>query len=322
MAGFPNKGSSSRGMKNRVLTGLIIRLGRFSGRPLPLPESTSLISTDPVCKQVLAWLEDPGNCVFQSYVSQALRLVEDLEEQNGNLNGLWLIVGSEPLTEKKKARMESSGARVYPRYAATELGTIAMGCGNPKAADEMHLMSDLVALVQDVEQEAEGSAPLYLSSLDRVMPRILLNTQLGDTARVFKRECGCAFEQLGFDTHLAKVRSSSRFTAGGMAVPRTLLEEIIDDTLTVRYGGSSLDYQFVELENKRGHTSLQLRVSPRLGLLDEESIVRDLLTELRKKGEGEELMADMWGRANLVSVARINPESTGKGKIVPVLKER
>jgi len=312
---------SGRGMENRLATELIIRLGRLAGTALPFPEPVEMDSTGPICTQIITWLEDFGSCVFQSYVSQAVRIVGELQKIRSDLSGLILIVGSEPLTEAKKSIIESSGARVYPRYAATEIGTIAMGCGNPETVDELHLMSDMTAVIQAGGDSGKNAEPLYFTSLNEVMPRVLFNVQLGDMAAVFRRRCGCAFEQLGFDTHLSMIRSYHRFTLEGMAVSRNGLEQIVDEVLTARYGGSALDYQFVEMENDDGRTTLKLRISPEVGEVDKESLASDLLNELRKRGEGEKLMAEIWRQANAISVVREVPQPTPRGKLVPLLKE-
>ncbi len=309
------------GRESRIATDLIIRMGRLAGSPLPVPEPLYLDSPAPIIEQIVSWLDEFGGCVFQSYVSQAVRIVGELQKLRGDLSGLVLIVGSEPLTGAKRRRIESSGARLYSRYAATEIGTIAMGCGNPEAVDEYHLMSDMTAIVRDRASNDKEPGPLFFTSLNRGMPRALLNVQMGDMAAVFSRKCGCAFEQLGFNTHLSMVRSCQQFTAQGMAVSRTSLEQIIDEVLTVKHGGSSVDYQFIETENNEGETSVKLRISPEVGAIDTESLIDDFLTELGKKGEGEQLMADIWNQTHAVSVVREYPRPTPHGKILPLLKE-
>ena len=319
---IPAAGSGMQGLESRLATFLIVRMARMAGTRVPRPEKISNDSGEEIAGQIIQWLDEYGGCVFQSYVSGAVRVARELSGKRDDLDGLLMIVGSEPLTEAKRRGMESRGARIYSRYMATEIGTIAMGCGNPETIDELHLMSDMVAAVQEDGVIEGETGPLYFTALDRVMPKVMLNVQLGDMAVVHSRQCGCPFEDLGFSTHLSHVRSHSRHTGEGMALSASRLEGIINDVLVPVYGGSSVDYQWFEMENDDGVTRVEIRVSPRIGEVDEDRLMQDLINELLKGDEGEQLMTRIWVQTGVLSVVRKEPESTGKGKNVPLLHER
>ena len=308
-------------LETRMATATIIRLSRWLGQKLPFPEPLPFDQIDCIVDQLVKWLRTKKRCAFQSYVSQAVRVAGASWELHHDLKGLVTIVGSEPLTPIKKREIEKTGAEVYNRYMATEIGTIGMGCGNPSESDEIHLMSDMVAMIQAKDTRPKERNPLFFSSLHPVMPKILINVQLGDSASAYGRACGCEFEKLGFHTHLSMVRSDERFTTHGMAVPCLALEQSVDDVLVAKYGGTSMDYQWVEAENRQGQNRLKLRVSPDIGLVDEKQIVIDVLNELQKGGEGERLMSEIWRQADVISVIREFPKPTGRGKMIPVLKE-
>ena len=308
-------------LETRLATNMIIRLSKWIGHPLPHPEPLALDQIDRIAHQLIVWLKKRGRCAFQSYVSQAVQVARASWERYPDLSGLVTIVGSEPLTATKRREIEKTGAKVYHRYMATEVGTIAMGCGNPSDSDEAHLMSDMIALIQPKDIRSKETGPLFFSSLHPVMPKILINVQLGDEARVYHRPCGCGFEKLGFHTHLSMVRSYERLTSQGMSVPCLTLERAVDNLLTVKYGGTSLDYQWLEVEDKRGESGLKLRISPNLGFLDEEQVIRDVLNELQKGGEGERVMSEIWRQSGAIFVIREFPKPTKRGKLVPVLKE-
>jgi len=319
---IPAAGSGMQGLESRLATFLIVRMARMAGTRIPKPVKISSDSGEEIAGQIIQWLDEYGGCIFQSYVSRAVRVARELSEKRDDLDGLLMIVGSEPLTEAKRREMESRGARIYSRYMATEMGTIAMGCGNPETIDELHLMSDMVAAVQEGDVIEGESGPLYFTTLDRVMPKVMLNVQLGDMAVVHSRQCGCLFEELGFSTHLSHVRSHSRYTGEGMALSASRLEEIVADVLVPVHGGSSLDYQLFEMENDDGVTRVEIRVSPRIGAVDEDSLIQDFIDELLKGDEGKQLMARIWMQTGVLSVVRKEPELTGRGKNVPLLHER
>jgi phenylacetate-coenzyme A ligase PaaK-like adenylate-forming protein len=307
-------------LETRLRTKGIILLCRLLGYPLPFPETLPLDQAWRIASQLVSSLKEKGRCAFQSYVSQALRVTNSAHELCSDLNGLITIVGSEPLTPNKRNEIEKTGATVYHRYMATEIGTIAMGCGNRSEVDELHLMSDMIALIQPKEIALNKPGPLFFTSLNPVMPKVLFNVRLGDIAKVFSRECGCDFEKLGFHTHLSMVRSDEQFTCQGMGIPYVTLERAVADLLIPCYGGTSIDYQWVERETARGQTVLQLRVSPKLGDFDTQAVVNDVLSMLEKGIEMERVMSDYFRQSGVISVVREFPTTTGRGKILPFFK--
>src|SRR4029434_1027989 len=108
--------------------------------------------------------------------------------------------------------------------------------------------------------------------------RVLLNAEMGDYARVEERPCDCELGALGLRTHLSDIRSFEKLTGEGMTVVRTNLLPLLEHALPARFGGSSLDYQLVEVEGADSATRLVLRVHPSIGPLVEGE-VRDALLE-------------------------------------------
>lgn len=315
-------GQSRFNCETRLATNGIVWVSRLAGHAIPRPEDAPLDEVGRIADQIAKLLKNKRRCVFQSYVSQALRISKAVQERTGNMRGLTLIVGSEPLTKAKRREIASTGANLYPRYFATEFGSIGMGCGNPETIDDIHLMSDMLAMIQPSSVESGQAGPLFFTSLTPVMPKILLNVQIGDMAVVNTKSCGCDFGKLGFATHLSRIRSYARVTSQGMAIPQAMLEEIVDEQLTMKHGGTSLDYQWVEKEDACGRTSLQLKISPDVGPIDEKCIIQDILDGVRKKGKGEYMMAEIWSRSDAISICRETPQTTRRGKINPVLRER
>jgi len=230
------------------------------------------------------------------------------------------IVGSEPLTEAKYREIRAAGATVFPRYMATEIGTVGMGCGTPSEVGDLHLAEDAIALIQSDGGTAEAR-PFYLTLLLDSAPKVMLNVQLGDAGVVKRRRCGCLFGDMGFHTHLLRVRSFDHATGEGMTLGTRELTRIIEEVLLRKYGGSALDYQWVEEEDGRSLTRLRLYVHPRLGPLNEAEMVKDILGQLRRGDRGRRLVAEMWRQAGTLNVVRAEPRPTPQGKIVPVLRD-
>ena len=148
-----------------------IRLGaRLAGLRLPAPEHTDLDHAD----HVLAWMD--GRCVVRGFASAMVRLAERARAQGRDLHGVVLFTGGEPLTDGRRALIESTGASVFPRHAATEAGVIGAGCSCRTSTDDMHVYTDRVALISD-------DTSLLVTTPSSHTGVVLFNTDLGDSAR-------------------------------------------------------------------------------------------------------------------------------------------
>ena len=148
----------------------------------------------------------------------------------------------------------------------------------------------------------------------------MINVDLGDVGTLSERRCGCPLSEVGLTTRVADVASAERATAEGMALPYADLKQIAEEVLPKLYGGTSLDYQWLEGEDERGLTRVRLRVSPRLEGVDVVG-VRDLVFEqLVELDVRNVFLVDIWRRAGTLRVVRELPTRTALGKLPPVLK--
>ena len=150
-------------------------------------------------------------------------------------------------------------------------GTIAVGCGEPQAVDDAHLVNGKYAILQQQTAE-DGRRPtgaIYLTSLRTSASTVMLNVETGDYAIVERRRCGCPLGEVGFDLHLYEIRSYEKLTTEGMHFLGSSLIELVEEVLPRRFGGKPNDYQFVETEVD-GLRRVDMVASPRIGNLDEQ----------------------------------------------------
>jgi hypothetical protein len=115
--------------------------------------------------------------------------------------------------------IRDAGGVGVPSYSAIEVGNIGYGCLAPEAADDLHLLHDLHAVIQpgtDARDDAVTASALLVTSLRPTAPLFLMNAVLGDQAVITNRACGCPMAQHGWTVHLHTVRSYEKITAGGM----------------------------------------------------------------------------------------------------------
>jgi hypothetical protein len=148
-------------------------------------------------------------------------------------------------------------------------------------------------------------------------PKIGFNTELGDSACVEVRECGCRLGELGLRTHLSEIRSFEKLSSEGTTFARSNVIQILEEILPARFGGSALDYQLVEEEGPGASTLLALRVAPSVGQVDEQTIRDALLAELGRGSMADAYQARLIERAQAIVVKRLPPLATAGGKVLP-----
>jgi hypothetical protein len=158
---------------------------------------------------------------------------------------------------------------------------------------------------------------LFTTLLDRAA-KVLLNVESGDYGVLETRNCNCEFGAVGLTTHLHSIRSFDKLTGEGMTFVGTDLVRIMEEMLPSQFGGASTDYQMLEYEDGHGGTQLDVLVSPKVGVVDESALVSLLLNELRKGGDTNRMMAEVWRERRTIRVRREQPRMTAGGKLLPL----
>ncbi len=269
---------------------------RLAGLTVPVQEFADLTRVDIVLDWMLAALRDRSHCVLRTFASSAVRLAERARERGVELNGAVIFSGGEPLTDLRREFLESSGARVYPRYVATEAGLLAAACRNRTATDEMHVYTDRIALI-------DHSGELLVTSLLPATGKVLFNTALGDIGELSRRACDCELGRLGFDQHVSNVRSQQRLTAEGMTVRVSDLDAVVADVLSV-HGGSPDAFQLRPSTDHRGLSRIEIAINPAVGPIDENELLAGIYLAMRRQGGGIAIAADVWARGGTMRLVR------------------
>jgi hypothetical protein len=148
-------------------------------------------------------------------------------------------------------------------------------------------------------------------------PKVLLNVESGDCARIVPRECDCGLGAAGLTTHLDSVRSFEKLTGEGMTFIQLDLLGVLEEVLPARFGGAGTDYQVVEEEDPDGITRLILSVDPRVGAVDLDRVRSVFLAALARQPGAAGTGVEVWRRAETVRVVRRSPVATGAGKVLP-----
>src|SRR3990170_1794038 len=248
-------------LKHKAVSRYLVLLSRLAGRPLPPPRLLDI--RDP--GGLANWLADrrkEGRAVcLTTYASSAVRICAAAREKGISLDGTSFITLGEPFTEAKRRTVEAVGARALVRYAFTEAGIIGYGCRSPREPDDVHFFRDSYGLIQ--RQRAVGDPGLTVdaflfTSLLPSAPKILVNVESGDYGIFEQRSCGCELDALGLSTHIAQIRSFEKLSSEGMTFVQTDLLRLLEEVLPARFGGTSTDYQVLELEDEQGILRLLL----------------------------------------------------------------
>ena len=307
----------SRGQ--RVAAAYVSALSRMTRCPLPRPRFLALERPEALATWLVAQTREGGPVCVTTYASSAVRVARSARERGLDLTGVCFITLGEPFTDGKRVAVEAAGARALVRYAFTEAGIIGFACGTPRASDDLHFYRNAYAMIE--RSRAVGTAgpvvdALLFTSLLPSAPKVLLNVESGDCARIVHRECGCALGAAGLTTHLDSIRSFEKLSGEGMTFIQLDLLGVLEDVLPARFGGVGADYQVVEEEEGDGILRLSLIVSPRVGTVDPE-VVRAVFLDALARQPGAAGGVKVWRRTETVRVVRRLPMSTAAGKILP-----
>ena len=311
---IPNS-SRSGAFYHWLTTRMIILLGRLYGPGFPGPE---FLDTKAIVKWIVLETARGGRCCVTASSSNALRIAAVAGEMGVSLVGTKFIATGEPLTEAKRGAIESAGAAVTCRYAFTELGMAAYGCGRPKFTDEVHVLQNFATIVRHPALPGSPVRPLLFTTIDPSADRLLLNVANGDCGVLEKRDCGCALEKAGLTLHLHHIRSYEKFTGEGMNYFYADIVEVLEKVFPAEFGGGPEDYQLVEDEDANGQTRLTLRVDPRVGALDREKLLARLRAELSRGVWGNEFQTRIWDGAGTLRVTREAPLDGAREKVLPL----
>ncbi|MGH2405265.1 MAG: hypothetical protein ACRDGN_12515 [bacterium] len=304
------------GGKSRYLINAARLLARSRGCVLPAPEFIRLGEVGVVLDAVLEASRHQAGCVVISKPSFAVRLAALARRRGISLTRVCFQMLNEPLTPGKALEIRAAGARVGSLYGFHEGGLPGLACGNPVEPDDMHFVADCYGLIQRTREYAGVPVQSYMfTSLLPHTAKVLLNVEIDDFGLFEPRRCGCPLDDLGYRYHLANVRSFTKLTGEGVTVFGTNCVHIIEEVLPRTFGGQSVDYQLLEVEDERHLTQLLLLVSPRLGSLDEQAVRDRFISALA--AEERVSMPELWRQADTIQVLRQDPVHTAAGKLFP-----
>jgi hypothetical protein len=311
-------------MRSRAVHGLSQRILGFAA---PVP--ADLAHAERVLEPLLRLRDRGERPLVNTSPSAAARLAQRAIARGDALEGVSFLLGAEPVTPERRASIEASGARAWPTYGTSESGWVGSQFEGAAEPDEVHVFRDAYAVVprdssdRDVStanrtREVEPRAML-ITTLLRAAPKLLVNTEIGDSACFVEAESSEPARRYGWNLTLHTIRSFRKLTAFGVTLAVSDLYPIVEGELPRRFGGRVGDFQLVESQDGAGISRLRLRVDPSVGPLDEGALREALLEAIGGKRSFYGMMADMLRKADALEIERRPAERTAAGKVLPVV---
>lgn len=312
----------SQAWKIRLEAALLTWAGRRSGRSLPRRVYVPVDAPLAIVRWMERTLADGAIPHLWTSTSAAVRVCREAQRAGASLAGAQFTVTGEPVTLARLDAIAQAGAMAVPDYGSADSGgSVSSGCLAPQAPDDVHLFSDLNAVIR-----ADGPTPprgaLLLTSLRATSPFIFINLVMGDCAVLTERACGCPLEALGWRTHLHGIRSFEKLTAGGMTFMDTDVVRVLEEVLPQRFGGGPADYQLVEDAADNGQPRLRLFVHPNVGPADAARLMETFLAALAGGSDTERLMVNQLRQERILDVERAAPHATSSGKVLHLWSAR
>lgn len=308
-------------LRYTLATQYVVALGRLCGAAIPRPEPVRLDQAAVVAHWAAEMLKSHGACVIRGYVSKALRVCIAAREESLDLTGATFTGGGEPPTPAKVQEITRTGARWVPSYYFSEAGPVALGCARPADGNDLHFLKDTLGLIQYPRQVPGSDITVdafHFTSLLPTAPKLMLNVETDDYGVIEKRSCGCPLEREGFTEHIRHVHSFAKLTSEGMTLVGSDMVRILEQVLPARFGGGPQDYQLLEQEDDQGITRLSLLVSPKIKIADEGAVIEVVLEALGRSSSSADLARAVWSQARTLTVKRMEPVWTARGKLMPL----
>jgi hypothetical protein len=309
---------SLEALKFAFFTSYTIRSARLRGVRLQLPQYCSPDEAARVARWLAARTRERNPAFCDMPPGLGVRVCLAAKAEGLDISGTFFRFGGEPFTEERAAVIANAGCRAVCHYTMGETGRIAVACGDPETFDDMHFLSDKLAVLQRDKTVAAGVTvgAFHYTALMPSSPKVLINVESDDYGFLSERQCDCPFGPLGLTTHVRGVRSYEKLTSEGNNFLGSDLIALLDHVLPARFGGDPGDYQLVE-EELGGLPKVSVVIRPALGALDEREVVTAVLSHLRLEPRNR-LMADFWRDGHTLRVVRREPYVTPSGKILPL----
>jgi hypothetical protein len=303
-----------------AFTWCAIGASRLLGRPLPAPEHVPPERAFVVAEWLAGQRRQGTPAVLAAGPSSVVRVCTAAGERGLDISGTFFRTAGEPYTPAKARIVAGAGCSAGSCYSMAEIGSLGMGCATPAAVDDVHLLTDKMAVIQRERAVGPGGmtvGALFYTTLLPSCPKLMLNVESDDYGVVAERPCGCPFGELGFRQHLHGIRSYDKLTSEAMSFLGSELIALVEEVLPARFGGSATDYQLVE-EEVEGLPKIDVVVSLRIGAVDERQVVEAVLEALGSDRPAHRMMAELWRGAGALRVVRREPYTTGAAKVLPL----
>ncbi len=298
-----------RTLKDRLYASGVHWLSRRAAQLRP-PQPAPFDDPGPVLERLLALVADGRKPCVNTAPSAAVKLSLEAQRRAHTLKGVTFLLGSEPLTPARRQSIEASGATPVPLYGSTEAPWIGGQCRHPSRPDAVHVLLDSYAVVP-------SESGLLFTSLRGVVPKVLLNADIGDRAVLDHSACDCGYGRLGCHLRLHTIRSADKITEFGVTFAVQDVFHVLEEALPRQFGGGASDYQLVEDRDANGLPRYTIVVDPRLSGIDDGAVPAAFLREMAKLQGHYGFMTAVWERERMVGVRRDAPRASAAGKVLP-----
>ena len=308
-----------RAIKFLFFTEYTLYASRILGKPIPIPEYVPMDEVLKVTNWLAAKKREGNPAVLHTHASSGVRVCLAAKEKGLDISGTFFRIGGEPYTTAKAQVLAETGSQAKCHYSMAEIGTLGIACATPEDLDDIHLLTDKIAVIQRLKSVITSGLTveaLVYTTILPTCPKLMLNVESDDYGILEDRVCGCLIGGLGFTKHLCRIRSYEKLTSEGVTFLGTELLRLVEEVLPARFGGHPTDYQFVE-EEEKGLPKVNIIVSHRAGSIHEEALLALVLHVLRAVPGGD-IMSDQWRQAHTLQVIRREPYSTASAKILPL----
>jgi hypothetical protein len=171
-----------------------------------------------VARHVAALKAQGRPALVNTNASSGTQVCLAARERGLDIAGILFRLGGEPLTPARSRVVAATSSRTVAIYGMGEIGRVGLPCGNPKAVDDVHVLTDKLSVIRRARR-GNGAAPVAVNvytTLVASTPGLMLNIESDNFGELVPRRCGCPLDQLGLGLHFHTIRSHEKLTSEGM----------------------------------------------------------------------------------------------------------
>ena len=147
-------------LKHVLFARYALAVGKAMGRAIPVRKNTPPARAGRISRWLAEKKKAGVPAEFHANPGSGVRICRAALEAGDDISDTFFRFNAEPYTPAKAAIVAAAGARAAAQYSISEIGNVGMACADPAALDDVHLLTDKLAVLQREKRLPGAGSPV------------------------------------------------------------------------------------------------------------------------------------------------------------------